>query len=517
MLSEQNKKFILKLLLFFFVSSNFLLIIKDNLLKENSVLSIVIIYGFLYLILIFQMIFLILVNKFSNKLFNFFLVLVLFYNLYSLNISLSSEFTVLEGKDKVRNLGIYFVIYLFLIFVFLKNTKVLKLVVIAYAAFNIFYLFEIQNLLNSFFYKKNYQVEFIKDKFKKKPNLYIYSIESLMSEDIVQNHLKVEKSLYMDALKDSNFIIFDNHFSDDYSTRNSLNSLLSIDQSIWKKNKKDYFTGKENSPFFDILRKNNYKIFTGFHDSHFGAPGKYVDGHYTFRSIKLENKFYQNYYVNYCQFKMPWYHLQLFNYCEFLKFIFKIDETQKLRSAKDFEKYIFSFINKENDYNKFVVFHQLTHSHPTPGTKNWRNQFIKSREKTVNIINQLVQKVKINDPNSILIIIGDHGPSLLKLSTEKEFHKNILQTYSNNEKLSYVIDRFYTVGAIYDNSSICNNYLIKLKNKKFTTNSMLLNSVLQCLFEEEQFTSSNLEYLIPGYKNTPLEAPEKYENYLFYK
>jgi len=137
MLSEQNKKFILKLLLFFFVSSNFLLIIKDNLLKENSVLSIVIIYGFLYLILIFQMIFLILVNKFSNKLFNFFLVLVLFYNLYSLNISLSSEFTVLEGKDKVRNLGIYFVIYLFLIFVFLKNTKVLKLVVIAYAAFNI--------------------------------------------------------------------------------------------------------------------------------------------------------------------------------------------------------------------------------------------------------------------------------------------------------------------------------------------------------------------------------------------
>ena len=46
---------------------------------------------------------------------------------------------------------------------------------------------------------------------------------------------------------------------------------------------------------------------------------------------------------------------------------------------------------------------------------------------------------------------------------------------------------------------------------------MLLNSVLQCLFEEDQFTSSNLEYLIPGYKNTPLETPEKYENYLFYK
>ena len=94
----------------------------------------------------------------------------------------------------------------------------------------------------------------------------------------------------MDALRENNFIIYKNHFSDDYSTRNSLNSLLAIDQELWKNNKQQYFSGKKNTPFFDILKINNYKIFTGFHDSHFGPPGNHIDGYFTFRSIKLSDE-----------------------------------------------------------------------------------------------------------------------------------------------------------------------------------------------------------------------------------
>jgi len=370
--------------------------------------------------------------------------------------------------------------------------------------------------LNQIFDGNKTQVEFTENKFKKTPNIYIYSIESLMTDNIVKNHLGVEKSLYMDALKENNFVIFDNHFSDDYSTRNSLNSILSIDQSIWKNNKQDYFSGRSNSPFFDILRNNNYKIFTGFHDSHFGPPGKNVDGYFTFRSIKISNKTYETYYVNYCQFKMPWYHFQLFNYCEFLEFFLNIDNSQKLYSLEKFEKYIMSFINEEKNYNKFVIFHQLTHSHPNHSTINWTKYFIESRKKTVSIINELTEKIKSKDPNAILIIIGDHGPSLLKMSVEKKFHENIMKTYNNDEKLSYVMDRFYTVGAIFDNSSICTNNILDLKEKNYTTNSMLLNNVLSCLFDKEEFTSKKLIYSIPGYKDTLLENGGRYEDYLFY-
>ena len=232
--------------------------------------------------------------------------------------------------------------------------------------------------------------------------------------------------------------------------------------------------------------------------------------------MDVVNKTYKNYYVNYCQFKMPWYHLQLFNYCEFLTFILDIDENQKLTSLENFEKFIMNFVSKENDYNKFIVFHQLTHSHPNHSTKNWKEYFLNSREKTVNIIEELVLKVKKNDPNSILIIIGDHGPSLLKTSIETEFHENILNTYNNDKKLSYVMDRYYTVGSIFDYKSICENTTLELVKQKYTTNSMLLNSVLSCLLGNKNFTEEELVYSIPAYKNTPLENGGRYEDFLFY-
>ena len=492
------------------------MIIKQNLLDENSTISIILIYGYLYGIVFFQIIFLIIINKYFKNLFNFFLVSLLFYNLYSLNVSISSEFTILPRYEKIFNISIYLVAFLFLIYFFFKNIKILKAVSIVYIFFNLFYLFNIQIYLNNIFEKNTNQVEFIKSKFKKKPNIYIYSIESLMTDQVVKNHLGVEKSIYMDALRENNFIIYKNHFSDDYSTRNSLNSLLAIDQELWKNNKQQYFSGKKNTPFFDILKINNYKIFTGFHDSHFGPPGNHIDGYFTFRSIKLSDETYKTYYVNYCQFKMPWYHLQLFNYCEFLQFVLRIEDTQKLQSLEKFEKYIMGFISKEKSYNKFVIFHQLTHSHPTHSTTNWKKYFEESRQKTVSIINELSSKIQKYDPNGILIIIGDHGPSLLKSSKEVKFHQNIMRTYNNDEKLAYVMDRFYTVGAILDNSSVCEEYTSKLKQKTFTTNSMLLNNIISCLFEETKFTSNELTYSIPAYKNTPLPEGGRYEDYFFY-
>ena len=65
------------------------------------------------------------------------------------------------------------------------------------------------------------------------------------------------------------------------------------------------------------------------------------------------------------------------------------------------------FISKEKSYNKFVIFHQLTHSHPTHSTTNWKKYFEESRQKTVSIINELSSKIRKYDPNGILIIMNN--------------------------------------------------------------------------------------------------------------
>lgn len=503
-----------KLILFFFISSYFALIIKDNLISENSFVSTFYLYGYIYLI-IFVQIFILAI--FKKKLLNILFIVFLFYNFYSLNLSINSEFTILQGKEKLFRLIIFFLAFLLLIFFIFKNQKIFKPIIILYFLFNIVELFSIQKYINIILLDdKRQTVEFINDKFIKKPNIYIWSIESLSNNFISKNHIGIEKTLYMDFFDKSGFVVLKNHFSDDYATRNSLNSLLGVDQNFWKKNKKDYFSGRDEAPLFKLLKKNNYKIITGYHDSHFGPGGKYVDEYLTFRSIKVKNKNYQKYYVNYCQFKMPWYHSQMFNYCELLKNIFKIKNSEKLTSKDDFENYTQTYIGKD-DFNKFVVFHQLTHSHPSPDTKNWKNVFKEARKKNIDLIKNLSEKIIKEDPNSILIIIGDHGPSLLKMSTEAEFHKNILKTHNNDEKISYVIDRFYTVGTVLDNNNYCSDEISNLSNQKFTTNSMLLNEILRCMLGGDNLTKSPLEYSIPSYKNTPLEKGGNYEDFIILK
>ena len=505
---------ILNLTLFFFISSYFLLIIKDNLISENSFNSTLILYCYLYLIVILQILFLYTIK--NTKLFNLTVFIFLFYNFYSLNLSINSEFTILEGKEKLINISFVLIIYSIIFIAVFRKEKIIKTLIILYLLFNIYELISgpkiISGLLNS--NDKN-KVEFVTKKFLKKPNIYIWSIESLSSDKIAKYHFGIDKTLYMDTFREENFTVMKNHFSDDYSTRNSLNSLLAIDQSLWKKNKKDYFSGRDNAPLFELLRANNYKIITGYHDSHFGPSGKYVDEYLTFRSIKVKNKSYKKYYVNYCQFKMPWYHLQMFNYCEFLKYIFDIKKSEKLNSKKDFEKYILNYIGKNNEYSKFVIFHQLTHSHPNPDTKNWIKIFNNQKENNIKLIKSLTKKIKENDKDSILIVIGDHGPSLLKMSTEKIFHDNIYATYDGDKTMAYLMDRFYTVGTIFDNSSLCTEEITELKLKRYTTNSMLLNGILKCILDNKQLTKNKLIYKIPGYKDTPIKDSTKYEDFLY--
>jgi len=513
MISLPRKVSLLNLVLFFFISSYFLLIIKDNLINENSFGSTFSLYFYLYLILFLQVLTLYIIK--NTKLFYLVIFIFLFFNFYSLNLSINSEFTILQGKQKLVKVLFVAIIYSIIFIAVFRKEKIIKTLILLYLLFNIYELISAPKIISDFFNSNDEnKVEFVNKKFLKKPNIYIWSIESLSPDNIAKNHFGIDKTLYMDTFREENFTVMENHFSDDYSTRNSLNSLLAIDQTLWKKNKKDYFSGRDNTPLFDLLRANNYKIITGYHDSHFGPPGKNVDEYLTFRSIDVDNKSYAKYYVNYCQFKMPWYHLQMFNYCEFLKYIFDIKKDQKLNSKEKFEKFILSYIGKEEEYNKFVIFHQLTHSHPNPDTKNWMNIFNNQRENNVKLIKSLIRNIKENDKDSILIVIGDHGPSLLKMSTEKIFHDNIYATYDGNETMAYLMDRFYTVGTVYDNSSLCTGEINELKLKKYTTNSMLLNSILKCISGSKRLTKNELIYKIPGYKGTPITEPTKFENFL---
>jgi hypothetical protein len=490
-------------LLFFLISSYWALLIKNNLVSENFLSSVKYLYLYIYLIIFLQISLALFLFKFikSYNLLIFFLTIFLFYNFYSLSISLSSDFISLVRIEKIK----LFLIYLFFsvaAFLFLfKLEKVKKVIILIYIFLNIFALF---NPNISF---KN-DIEILKYNFenteiKKKFNIYIFTIESLFPQSIASNHLNLENLSYINALKENKFLIFKNHFSDNYPTRPSLDSLLFIDPDKWRSLKKNnsFFAGRYDTPLFNFFRKNNYKVITGYFDSHFGAPGPYVDEYLTFRSVENKNKFFSEIYINFCQFKLPWYHLQLFNYCDVLKNIFEINKQDILSSKNQFNLSVIDrVINKEK---KIVFIHFYTFGHPSGETINYVDDVKQGDLETTEIIQKTINKIKEKDPNSVLILMGDSGPTILKTSDEINLTNKIYKMYPNKEHAK-IIDGHATLGSIFDNNDNCKEWTSKLLNYRFTSNSMIFNKILACMTMLDDImmdSSIKIEYKLPQSKN----------------
>lgn len=111
----------LKIILFFFVNSYFLIVIRDNLITENSITSTLYLYFYLYGVIILQIFFLYFFQK--KKYFDFYFFIFLFYNFYSLNLSINSSFIILPRYEKVFYLLVSLLIFIVLFSLFFKKKK----------------------------------------------------------------------------------------------------------------------------------------------------------------------------------------------------------------------------------------------------------------------------------------------------------------------------------------------------------------------------------------------------------
>ena len=248
--------------LFFLISSYWALLIKNNLVSENFSSSVKYLYLYIYIIFFLQIALTLIVFKFikSNNLLIFCLTSFLFFNFYSLSISLSSEFISLERFQKIK----WFMIYLFFsIFAFqflFRINKVKKIIILIYISLNIIAFFNIDMTFKKNI--ENYKFNFENIKIQNNFNIYVFSIESLFPETIASKHLGLENLEYVNALKKNDFLIFKNHFSDNFPTRPSLNSLIFIDPNKWR-NLKDggsFFSGRRDSALLNSLEKMTIKL-----------------------------------------------------------------------------------------------------------------------------------------------------------------------------------------------------------------------------------------------------------------
>ena len=137
--------------------------------------------------------------------------------------------------------------------------------------------------------------------------------------------------------------------------------------------------------------------------------------------------------------------------------------------------------------------------------KNYTKKFEEEVYKAVNLIEKIIKRVKDKDPDSVVIIFGDHNLMTWRFSADKKLNKHISDQYNNFEDYKFM-DSLPVFGGIYDNSDFCFENIKELKLEKFTTNSKIVNKIIACYAEKKSLFSKPIIYSFYDLN---------YENYIY--
>ena len=121
--------------------------------------------------------------------------------------------------------------------------------------------------------------------FHETPNVYFVGFESLVPRSIMQTLVGIESTDAHD-LFDSEARRFRNFFANAPSTETSLNTLLSLDDSVFMEYRREVgdpglFSGQLPSPLIEIMKANGYETTSIYNNRYLGYPkGQHIDNYF---------------------------------------------------------------------------------------------------------------------------------------------------------------------------------------------------------------------------------------------
>jgi hypothetical protein len=308
-------------------------------------------------------------------------------------------------------------------------------------------------------------------KLKSKPNIHLIAFDSLQPGAVVEKHMGLKNLPYVTYLQQNSTII-KNLFATGSPTKNSFNSQLRLADGRLRGD--GYFAGRIESPVVNVLHANGYKLETGFSEDYFGAKGPYVDDYIRLHSEDSVND------STLCGLSTRKEKiLKLYGFCLlYSRFIKQPEATH----ANDWHQKVFDIIsNKAHAGSPWMtinyIYNPIGH---TPVTMDGHDKVTikkyiavyerKSKNDVPTILSKLIDTIKKNDPNSIVLIFGDHGPILsraIPIEENPEFN---------------VPDRFAVFGAIYKGNNPCSNINnIDYYRQSYTTLERVVAGIFRCL------------------------------------
>ena len=298
--------------------------------------------------------------------------------------------------------------------------------------------------------------------FTETPNVYFVGFDSITPEAVMSEYMGIETTDFHRTME-REMRRFRNLFANAVPTKHSFNTMMALDQDIYLDNSgfyglPSYFAGHDLSPLVWLLRQNGYETTSIYQNTYFGhtqGPGidRYAVNERRALCSLMDRGIRSWAFWGYC---WGWG-----------------EDTGRL-PAGDFLVQQLSGVDRRNP--QFVIAHLNLPGH-TPKIfdhkdRRDRERFLESYEGKFNraaiYLQQIIEHLRANDPDSILFVFGDHGAWLSRGVDVEDAPAFFLQ------------DRFGILGGLYPRER-CAPELNEAERKGYVTSLDVVHAIIECL------------------------------------
>lgn len=314
-----------------------------------------------------------------------------------------------------------------------------------------------------------------------KPNIYLLSYDSMVPPDIMRELLVLEEIPHEKVLMEQ-FHVMEKSISFHVPSKPSINDLMRIGQSSEPLNY-GAFSGNANSLLSNILKKNGYKLITGFDGLYFGNAGPHIDKGLFPPKVDIQTSVL-------CISQRRFQKVQAGMICEVAFRLYRIKRLRKLytilfgnnysQKVKDWHTKLVSALSNTPLSGAPTFLYAYTYKgigHTSSSynhsdfsaRESYKNEVIKNSKELSEQLRTVSDAIRTNDPNSILVIFGDHG---MYLSRAIDF---------NEDPEFFVKDRHLVTLAIRKTGHACSEPQNLDLITEYVTPSRLLYAIFECL------------------------------------
>lgn len=320
--------------------------------------------------------------------------------------------------------------------------------------------------------------------FTDKPNIYLLSYDSLSPSGRINKLLDIPELPYAN-LFDERFHVLNAGMSFHVPTRPSINNIMRLGQRTGPIDINSY-AGNSSSYLQRIAHANGYHMVNGYRGLYFGSAGPFVD-----ESLIPDYGVIE--YSVLCIAQPGVAKIQAFGICQIArllnkqtsKFLYKLvfssDENDEI---ENFHDQVMSTIDKNLINNKPVFTFVYTYN-PIGHTSsaydhnnlthrsNYRDYYLGGSHKLVKQLPEILDKIKREDSNALVVVFGDHGAFLSRNVDPKvnpEFYYN---------------DRNGIMLAVGKTEHPCSERFAFYREDTYNTPSRVLAEIFNCLSNGE--------------------------------